>query len=94
MKVTISKKALQKLTADNIKELTISIKSSGGWSVSGSPFIVFGGCDDLDGTFSTTEVEGITVHVKTCIKSPSDELVINFGGLFKKVFYITGSLDF
>lgn len=49
---------------------------------------------DQDGTFITVEVEDIKVDVKTCIKSPSNELTVNYGGLFKKVFYITGALEF
>lgn len=94
MNVVISNKALNKLKEDNVTEFTISIKSSGGWQATGAPFLVMGGCDDLDGTFIQTEADGIKVNVKTCIKSPSKELTVNYGGLFKKVFYVSGALEF
>lgn len=53
-----------------------------------------GSSEGQDGTFITVETEGLKVNVKTCIKSTSNELVVNYGGLFKKVFYITGALEF
>ncbi len=93
MNVTIEKKALDKLLADNIAEFTIYIKSATGWSVSGSPYVIFGGKDDLDGSYETVEVDNIKINVKTCIQSASNELVVKYGGLFKKVFYITGHLE-
>lgn len=52
------------------------------------------GPEGLDGTFEEKIVEGMTVHVKTCIKSHGNEIQLNYGGLFKKVFYITGALEF
>lgn len=51
-------------------------------------------CENLEGTFEQTEVDGMKVHIKTCIKSPANELVVNYGGLFKKVFYVTGALEY
>ncbi len=94
MQVSLTKKALVKLQEQNVNEFTISIKSSGGWQSFGLPFVVMGSAKDLDGTFEEVEVEGMKVHVKTCIKSPSNELTVNYGGLFKKVFYITGALEY
>ncbi len=93
MNVVIAKKALAKLKNDNVNEITISIKTAGGWTPSGAPFLVMGSSEGMDGTFNTIEVEGITVHVKTCIKSPGNELELHYGGLLKKVFYISGALE-
>ncbi len=94
MDVTFTKKALQKLKDDNVNEITISIKTSGGWEPSGAPYLLMGSHEGQDGTFKTVEEENIKVNIKTCIKSPSKELTVNYGGLFKKVFYITGALEF
>ncbi len=94
MNVSFSKKALAKLKEDSVNEITISIKTAGGWAPSGAPYLVMGNSEGQDGTFNTIEVEGLKVNVKTCIKSTSNELVVNYGGLFKKVFYITGALEF
>lgn len=94
MNVVIEKKALAKLQEENVKEITISIKTSGGWAPTGAPYLVMGSSEGQDGTFIDVEVEGIKVNVKTCIKSPGNELVVSYGGLFKKVFYISGALAF
>lgn len=94
MNVTISKKALAKLQEDNVSEITISIKTAGGWAPTGSPFLVMGTSEGQDGTFVSNEIDNIKVNVKTCIKSPSNELTVEYGGLFKKVFFVTGALEF
>lgn len=93
MKVNITKKALEQLYKENAKEITISVKTSGGWTPSGNPFLVMGSPEGLDGTFEEKQFNDIKVHVKTCIKSPNSEIELNYGGLFKKVFYITGALS-
>lgn len=93
MEVIFEKKALEKLRLDNVEEVTIYVKTAGGWSPVGAPELIIGGFENLDGSYEEKEVDNIKVNVKTCIKSTSNELTVAYGGLFKKVFYVTGALE-